>query len=89
VGTYRLPIREKLKAVASRRASSSRPFGTYVGGRKEEDEQRLEALLHANEVKRAEVQMKINRAVGVGWLCEEYIELVSCTWIQLVFDSLI
>lgn len=70
-------MKEKLKAVASRRASSSRPFGAYVGGRKEEDEQRLEALLHANEVKRAEVQMKINRAVGVGWLCEEYIELIS------------
>jgi hypothetical protein len=22
--------------------------------------------------------MKINRAVGVGWLCEEYIEMVGC-----------
>lgn len=67
-----------MKAVASRRASSRRPFSTYVGPSKEEDERRLEALLRANEAKRAEVQMKINRAVGVGWLCEEYIEMVGC-----------
>ena len=60
--------RKNLRAVASRRAEA-RSIG--------EGERRLEALVHANEAKRTQVQEKINRAVGLGWLCEEYIELVN------------
>ena len=47
-----------------------------IGGR-EEDERRLEALVRSNDAKRMQLQEKINRAVGLGWLCEEYIELVG------------
>ena len=61
-----------MRVVASRRAEA-RSRG--------EDERRLEALVRANEAKRKQVQEKINRAVGLGWLCEEYIELVGFIFI--------
>ena len=73
--------RKNLRAVASRRAEAR-----SIGG-KEEDERRLEALVRANEARRRQVQERINRAVGLGWLCEEYIELVGCVYYYLGWNG--
>ncbi|KIM43718.1 hypothetical protein M413DRAFT_387329 [Hebeloma cylindrosporum] len=66
-----------LRTVATRRVEA-RSIG--------EDERRLEALVRSNVEKRRQVQEKINKAAGLGWLCEEYIDLISTFGSETVRD---